>query len=557
MPNSLRKLLLQWLKLHRFPIAIILATVGSLMIYLLAHMLIMKPTGLFAGHVHVWGDWSLHISITQLFAQKPPSEWFAYHPYFWGGHLTYPFLTHLISGLLMKAGWSLPAAFLLPSMVYVTVFLIGLYALYYMLLKNRQLAVASVCIFFLSSGPGAWNYFQDWQKAGFPHPFLPSHDYSRIEERSWLAGNWINGMLIPQRAFALGIAMMVWILIGYWVGMADPRLNEKQRRLILLVSGLGAGILPITHMHSFIVLVVVTGLMSLAFWKKWQRLAWYVVPAGLVSVALYLRFIAGGIENPDFMRIRVGWTAIGGLSGWIQLWWNIWGVFLPLAALGSVWVWRSSKPLDYKLFFTGFWVIFAIANVVIFQPIDWDNSKMFMWMYLALTPLVVMVLDEIRRQPVGLPFAVLLYFALTATGYLEVYRLLDLDQNQIQMLNTNDIVFGQRVAKETDSQALFLTEPSHNHPVLLFGARPIVMGYPGWAWNYGFEYLPRQADINTMYLGGDDANQLLKQYKVSYVVFGPGERNNIVSKEAYFSQNFPMAIESDPYKVYDVRGLWK
>lgn len=557
MPNSFRNEIVDWLKSHRLPLTIVLATVGSLMIFLFANMLIMKPDGLYAGHVHVWGDWSLHIAITQLFAQKPPSEWFAYHPYFWGGHLTYPFLSHMISGLLMKAGWTLPAAFLLPSMLYVIVFLIGLYALYYLMLRNKNLAVASVCIFFLSSGPGAWNYFQDWQKAGFPTPFLPDHDYSRIEERSWLAGNWVNGMLVPQRAFALGIAISVWVLIGFWIGAADTRFSDKQRRNLLLASGIGAGILPITHMHSFIMLVVVTGLMSLAFWRDWKRLLWYVIPAGVLSTLLYLKFVSGGIDNPEFMRVRLGWTSVGGLAGWIQLWWNIWGVFLPLAAVGTAWIWQSKKALDYKLFLAGFWILFAIANVIIFQPIDWDNSKLFMWMYLALTPIVVLVLDRVRRMEFGFVIAVVLYFSLTATGYLEIFRLVQLDDNRIQMLNAADITFGQKVARETDSQALFLTEPTHNHPVLLFGARPIVMGYPGWAWNYGFMYQPRLADIETMYRGGDASLALMKHYKVSYVVFGPGERNNLDSDELFFRQNFSVAIVSEQYTVYDVRGLWK
>jgi hypothetical protein len=46
------------------------------MIYIFSGMLSYRADGLWAGHVHIWGDWSVHIAMANIFAYKDPSEWF-------------------------------------------------------------------------------------------------------------------------------------------------------------------------------------------------------------------------------------------------------------------------------------------------------------------------------------------------------------------------------------------------------------------------------------------------------------------------------------------------
>jgi uncharacterized membrane protein len=81
------------------------------------------------------------------------------------------------------------------------------------------------------------------------------------------------------------------------------------------------------------------------------------------------------------------------------------------------------------------------------------------------------------------------------------------------------------------------------------------MGYPGWVFTYGFLYQQREKDIAVMFKGGAEAEKLLKQYKISYVAIGPSELKNLQANESYYAQNYPVAIQNQNYRIYDVRKL--
>ena len=108
---------------HKKPLALLFSTWGLYLFILFLRALDDRPDGLYASTIPVWGDWSLHIAMANIFAHKNPSEWFAYHPIYADGKFTYGFLTNLISGLLIRAGFSVYWAFVFPSLVYVVLLL--------------------------------------------------------------------------------------------------------------------------------------------------------------------------------------------------------------------------------------------------------------------------------------------------------------------------------------------------------------------------------------------------------------------------------------------------
>ncbi|MBW7944268.1 hypothetical protein H3C70_02625 [Patescibacteria group bacterium] len=559
----------QVIRRHRGPLLLLTLTFGVYFVYIFSQMLGYRANGLWAGHVHVWGDWSLHIAMVNIFAFKDPGDWFAYHPYYAGGKLTYGFLTNLVSGLLLRSGLSLTVSMLVPSMLYGIALTYGLYVLFYQLLRTQKAAVTSVIVFFCSSGLGFLRFLADWlNKPTLESLLYPTKDYTRLEKQyQWLAGNWFNGMLIPQRAFLLGMCITVWVMAGVlWVFLRVAKKPKehltKYQKYVLVACGLGAGLLPITHMHSFIVLVIGSGLLGLLTIKQWRKWLWYVIPAGILSSVLYVTFVKGGIENPQFMRILIGWTAPVGngllerIFNWLKMWWEIWGVMVPMALIGfSI----ARKKLDtFRLAFLGTgWVVFALANVILFQPIHWDNSKLFMWAYLFFSPMAVLVLQQLWREKSQLPkvVAMLLAVLLIGSGIMEMWRLARFDKNSLQMASYEDIELGEEIQQKTHPRAVFLTATSHNHPVMEWGARSILLGYPGWAFNFGFLYQQRERDIGTMFQGGPAAEELMKKYNVSYVAIGPEERQFMRANEAYFSNKYPIAVSSRNYRIYDVRSL--
>ena len=554
------------LKRHFYSILFLVSTFCVYFVYVFSHMLSMQKEGLWAGHVHVWGDWSLHLSMANIFAYKDPSEWFAYHPYYAGGKLTYGFLTNMISGLLVRFGVGYASAFTIPSIIYSILLVFGMYTVYYLLLRSQKAALASVTIFLCSSGLGFLRFLADWlQKPTLQHLLYPTKDYTRIEPiYQWLAGNWINGMLVPQRAYLLGMTITVWVLAGVlWVVQEQKKGKHlsKTHAVVLVCCGLGAGILPITHMHSFIVLTIASSLLGVTKLKLWKHLLWYAVPAGALSIILYWQFVKGGIQNPKFMQILIGWTSektvdpISSFYLWLKMWWQIWGVMMPIALAGLVVAWKKLKLTEFAVCSTGF-AVFALANIVLFQPIHWDNSKLFMWAYFFFAGLAALVLQSLWRKGMAIRvFAVVLALLLTASGVMELWRLARFDRNSLIMANADDIELGRLIRLHTNSQAIFLTAPTHNHPAMVWGVRPVLLGYTSWAWNFGFLYQEREQDIRTMYKGGESAIELLKKYKVSYVSFGPHEITNFFGNEAFFSKRYPLVMKNESHRFYDVRSV--
>ena len=80
------------------------------------------------------------------------------------------------------------------------------------------------------------------------------------------------------------------------------------------------------------------------------------------------------------------------------------------------------------------------------------------------------------------------------------------------------------------------------------------MGYRGWLWTYGIDYGSREKDVRTMFYGGKDTKNLLKQYRVDYVVIGPSEKSNYSANETFFAKNYPLFYQQDQTKIYQIKN---
>jgi hypothetical protein len=558
------KTLLSLIKEHKKALLLLFGIWGTYLFTLLIRAIEFKPDGLYAGHVNIWSDWSLHIGMAAIFAYKDPQYWFAYHPMYASGKFTYGFLTNFISGMLMRMGFSIPFSFITPSIIYIFFLLIGMYAMFYIVLQSKKQAVTAISIFFLSSGLGGLKFIRDVlnhysiAKLLYPDPAL---DYTRLTKYEWYTGNVIGGMLVPQRAYLLGLTMSIWAIVGLLYVLLDKG-KEKSHPIILIGSATLVGLLPITHMHSFIVMVIISTFLGAVAFINWYKSSFnlcffYAIPAALLSITLYSLFIAGGIDNPNFMQLMIGWTAKGGWFGWLGMWLKIWGLMLPIATLGFFLL--RKRPLLIQVFFLSFFAVFALPNLVLLQPTSGDNAKLLMWAYLGFSGLAAVALSwgwQQNNKYISRLDVVLVAVGLTFTGFLELVRIQQVERYQPQMTSREDINLGIEIREKTEPLALFLTAEIHNHPVMIWGVRPIVTGLPGWVRNYGFLPDQTEKDVQIMFKGGAAAETLLKQYKVSYVAIGPSEIHDLQANESFYSQKYSVAFSNKNYRIYDVRSLW-
>lgn len=548
---------------HQKSLIILYSTWGVYFLFLFIRVLKVNSDGLFVSHVNVWSDWPLHISMTNIFAYKNPQDWFAYHPIYSDGKFTYGFLTNFISGMLIRAGFSLYFALIIPSLFYIIFFLLGIYILFNLVLKSQSQALIAISLFFLSSGLGFIKFirqiFQNFSLESLVNLsfFDQLPDYTRQEQYQWYSGNFIVGMLLPQRAFLLGITLAIWALAGIIYVLLDDPKNQQKHQSILLISSLFSGILAITHMHSLIALFLILIPVFMVSYQQWQKLLfYYIIPTTIFAITLYLIFIAGGIENSKFMTWTPGWTSQGGFWGWIMMWLKLWGLMLPVAVFGfSRLSWRS--PV-IKAFFFGFFMLFGVANLITFQPIPWDNSKLFLWVYigfsgLAAKSLSLILISQTRKKIINYLSVILIVILLTFSGLLELIRL---QKNTSILITTNeDIQLGINIRKNTPPLARFLTATSHNHLIMVWATRPIFMGYTAWVANFGFLYEQQEKDLKLMFKGGENINALLKKNLISYVVIGPRELRDFQANEDYYKKHFPLVFQNQNYRIYDVRSL--
>nr|MDP9211871.1 hypothetical protein [bacterium] len=89
---------------------------------------------------------------------------------------------------------------------------------------------------------------------------------------------------------------------------------------------------------------------------------------------------------------------------------------------------------------------------------------------------------------------------------------------------------------------VWLTGQQVNNPVASLAGRRLVLGYTGWLWSYGLDFAQRESDVRRMYEGVPETPELLRQYRIDFVMIGPSERadEGYAVNEAFFRERYPV-----------------
>ncbi len=205
--------------------------------------------------------------------------------------------------------------------------------------------------------------------------------------------------------------------------------------------------------------------------------------------------------------------------------------------------------------------MFILVNLVLFQPFAWDNTKLLAWAAVGFAALAAYAITQIWRigQAKSLPikiavrfFAVLLFIIMTFSGAIDAYRILKIPSHSYVMYNANELQLAQWVTQNTPVDSIWLTSDQHNHWLYNLTGRQTMMAYRGWLWTYGYNYLPTEKVVRTMFAGGEIGKKLLNQYHVKYIVVGTSERRDFLANENFFDRNFPVIYTLGGTKIYKV-----
>jgi len=306
---------------------------------------------IFTGVLNNFGDLPFHLSVITrfVFGQNFPPE----DPTYAGVRFTYPFATDLVSAMFVRVGASLRDSMFIENFILAIAFVGVIHYWALRLLRDRLAAVITPLLIVLSGGLGWLVFVNNVIDRQFDLMGLLSklpHSYTIVPETTWRWGNAMTSLLLTQRGILLGIPLAVIVFTQWWAA-GEPRKSEleetkkkkkpkgKTTRPVkvdegaaveenassrfsffllsshrrMLAAGVVAGLLPLVHAHTFIVVMGVGAVLTLErYWRAWLAA---VVPLLLAALGYYL----GGLSSTSLETIVPLAVVIGTLGVWFML----------------------------------------------------------------------------------------------------------------------------------------------------------------------------------------------------------------------------------------------
>lgn len=546
-----------------------------------------RPDGIYTGVLNNFGDLPFHLSVITRFAfgqNFPPED-----PTYAGVRFTYPFITDLVSAMLVRAGASLRDSMFMENFIVGVAFVGLIHRWALQLLRDRLAAVITPVLILLNGGLGWLLFLKNASQSArglygsLAH--LP-HSYTIIPETTWRWGNAITTLLLPQRGFLLGIPLAVIVFTQWWISLENakgkskkekgkkkkPQDRERNTRLSaeselssspfpfsfflspsakrMIAAGAVAGLLPLVHAHSFVVVMGMGGCLALMQWRRWREWGTFFLAALVIALPqLWWSTHASAVSAGRFFGWEFGWDHGSENVAWF--WFKNTGLFLPLLITGLLWK-RGNYLVSRRLllFYLPFTLCFIVPNLFKMAPWIWDNIKVLFYWWIASAPIVALVIARLWQGNVWRRIlAASLFVALTLAGGLDVFALVT-NQGEYREFDRDGIRLAQLIRQQTPRHALILHAPIHNDPVFLTGRRSL-MGYPGHIWTHGLQFAARADDIRQIYAGGPEAQRLLAKYRVEYVVLSPLETSAFPVDELFFDR-YAKVGEAGGYRLYKI-----
>jgi hypothetical protein len=538
---------------------------------------IEDSTGLSTGLLNNFGDLPFHLSVITSFAfgnNFPPED-----PTYAGVRFTYPFMSDFVSAMFVRCGADLRESMFIEN-YFLGISFVGLVHRWALVMLRDKLAAIITPLLVLLNGGLGWT--QLFSKAGTNEGGLwgvlmdlpPS--FTVVPETTWRWGNAISALLIPQRGFLMGLPLATIAFTYWWIATdkkratettettKKTRASEKQRGVWheqeathakmamrgMIAAGVAAGLLPLVHAHSFVVVMGMAGCLALIQrrWREW--FAFFAIASAIAIPQLLWSTAHSAVDASSFFAWEVGWDH--GQENPVIFWFMNTGFFIPL--LLTAILMRGEGYLVPKrllLFYLPFTLCFIVPNLIKLAPWIWDNIKVLYYWWLASAPIVALLLARLWHQgKTRRMLAVVLFVCVTLAGALDVAGIA-MRSIKYQVFDAAGLRFAELVKAQTAPRALIVHAPVHNTPVFLTGRRSL-MGYPGHIWTHGLQFVKRESEIKRIYLGTPDAEQLIRNYGIEYFVVGPQERVVTPVNELFFTR-FQKVGEVGEYTLYKIK----
>jgi hypothetical protein len=494
-------------------VAIALALIAAFLAWLFhTHVLRDRDGALHSAGVS-WTDLALHTSFTLSFVERdnlhPPE-----YPTFPGFSIGYPFLPDLMPAGLVRMGWSLRAAFAVPSWIACVVFLVLAWRVLRTWTGSRRAAGIALALFLLPGGLGFLPVMRAVAERGWAGLALNATLMVNMEDdsQSVCYGNIVGNLLLATRGASFGMAIGAAVLLLLAVD-GDGRVGR------LAVAGALTGALPLVHTHTFLAASLVAAVaLAPGLLRDRRGVVAFALPFALLALPqvwwIWSRHVSHSTEflywYPAFPRRCPSPFA------WVVYWVRNAGLFFLALPLG--WL-AAGRPL--RMSTLALLLLFPIANMFSFTPGAHDNAKLFAWFHLGAAALLGGFLAKLAASPRARAAAAVLGFFCCLSGALAiVYETRD----EAELFSREDVELARAVHDATDVDAILVTSQALHHPIPAISGRRVLMGPRVLLRMHGIPFDDRQRDIAEIYDMGPGARDALERGHVDWVVVGPRER---------------------------------
>lgn len=523
-----------------------------------------------------YGDLPMHLSfITSLKNADFPPE-YSFYP---GHRLSYPFLTDSLSTSFYLMGWSLQAATILPAVLMMALCYVGVVILAREMTLGRKTVVLAALLFFLNGGLGFLYDFD--QAAGFEsdgsltvlnrlNAIMTGYYKTPTNQPDPNNLRWSNvivDLMLPQRTL-LGGWCMVLPCFFLLYGCFDPGKRARGgnvRAEVLL--GVWAGLLPLIHTHSFLALALCSlGMMIYDLihdperWALLRRYLRYGAIAAclalpqLIAFTFTQTFQESGAEGAGnhFLTFQFNWVNNPGGQGMrdFYLWFYVKNIGLPFIALLLALCERNAHS---RRLFAGALSIILAAELIRFQPNEYDNNKLLYLAWLLCAMIVADWCAMVWRRLKGMRARPVIAAATAVTLFLSAGLTLARETvSDYRAFSASSVEIGEYVRDNTEEHAMFMAGTQHLNPVSAIAGRRIVCGPDLWLYYHGFNTSERKADVAAFYEAPEENAALLAKYDVDYILVTSYERSSYAVDEEALRHLYPVVFENGEGTVYQV-----
>ena len=276
----------------------------------------------------------------------------------------------------------------------------------------------------------------------------------------------------------------------------------------------------------------------------WKGFLVYALLAAALALPQLLFFTLRQASGEGFLRFSPLWANESDSFFWFYI--KNWGLIFLLLPFA---VFNAGKKRGLFLCSLPLW---AVCELVVFQPNPYDNNKLIFVCYMLACGLVADLLCTLYRRlrwmrGRGLAAGMVLT-ALFLSGTLTIGREI---VSGYELFSAAD-VRAASFAADLPKDAVLLTADEHNNPFASLSGLTIVQGSPSFLYYHGVYDEERAEDVRSMYTRSGALQALAPKYGVTHVVLGPSEWA-LGADETLFD-GLPLLYDIDGIRIYSLEG---